>query len=280
MTWRSPTQFRVYSASRMDRLSEDLKRTMQVASVIGRDFAFRVLNGIITLGDDLRVHLTNLVGLQVLYEKSLYPELEYIFKHALTQEVAYESLLKKRRQEIHERVACTIEQMYADRLQEHYEILAYHYGRSQNVQKAIDYLVLAGEKSIQTSAVLAARDFFESALNAAKNSSAELLPEKEIKLHKGLGFVNWGIGDFGQAVQRFKKAAHLSRHHGMIEHERESLSQLALLMYQWPVSGESEEILSNGAARARELEDIGLQKMHEGVIIFGTWPTGATCSIQ
>jgi class 3 adenylate cyclase/tetratricopeptide (TPR) repeat protein len=254
-------------AARMDRLSEDLKRTMQVASVIGRDFAFRVLNGIITLGDDLRTHLANLVGLQVLYEKSLYPELEYIFKHALTQEVAYESLLKKRRQEIHERVARTIEQMYADRLQEHYEILAYHYGKSQNVQKAIDYLILAGEKSIRTNAVLAARDFFEAALNVVKKSSVELLPDKEIRLHKGLGTVSSGIGDFGQAVQRFYEAADLSRHHGMIEHERESLQQLVFFMYQWPVAHEAEAIISKGAARARALEDIGLQAGHEGIIL-------------
>jgi predicted ATPase len=90
-------------AARMDRLSEDLKRTMQVASVIGRDFAFRLLTSIMELGDELRAHLTSLVGLEILYEKALYPELEYIFKHALTQEVAYESLLKQRRREIHGR---------------------------------------------------------------------------------------------------------------------------------------------------------------------------------
>jgi class 3 adenylate cyclase len=80
-------------AARMDRLSEDLKKTMQVASVIGREFAYKILRSILELGDELRTHLTNLVGLEVLYEKALYPELEYIFKHALTQEVAYESLL-------------------------------------------------------------------------------------------------------------------------------------------------------------------------------------------
>ena len=81
-------------AARMDRLSDDLKRTMQVASVIGRDFAFQLLRSIMELGDELGVHLTELVELEIIYEKSLYPELEYIFKHALTREVAYESLLK------------------------------------------------------------------------------------------------------------------------------------------------------------------------------------------
>ncbi len=84
-------------AARMDRLSEDLKRTLQVASVIGRDFAFRLLKIVLDLGEELRVHLKDLVGLEIIYEKALYPELEYIFKHALTQEVAYESLLKQHR---------------------------------------------------------------------------------------------------------------------------------------------------------------------------------------
>jgi class 3 adenylate cyclase len=73
-------------ADRMDRLSEGLKKTIQVASVIGRDFAFKLLRSIMDLGDELRIHLTNLVGLEILYEKTLYPELEYIFKHALTQD--------------------------------------------------------------------------------------------------------------------------------------------------------------------------------------------------
>ncbi len=137
-----PNRVQGVLAARMDRLSENLKRTMQVASVIGRDFAFRLLKSIMELGDELRAHLTNLVGLEILYEKALYPELEYIFKHALTQEVAYESLLKQRRREIHGRIGQAIEALYSDRLEEHYEVLARHYEQSGNSAKAIDYLIL------------------------------------------------------------------------------------------------------------------------------------------
>ncbi|MFQ5918249.1 MAG: adenylate/guanylate cyclase domain-containing protein, partial [Candidatus Binatia bacterium] len=86
-------------AARMDRLEDTLKRTMQVASVIGRDFAFRILQTITGMREELKSHLLNLQGLEFIYEKSLFPELEYIFKHALTQEVAYNSLLLKRRKE-------------------------------------------------------------------------------------------------------------------------------------------------------------------------------------
>ncbi len=255
-------------AARMDRLSEDLKRTMQVASVIGRDFAFRLLGSIMTLGDDLRTHLTNLVALQVLYEKSLYPELEYIFKHALTQEVAYESLLKKRRQEIHERVAQTIEEIYPERLEEHYEILAHHYGRSQNIQKAIDYSIEAGAKSISTNAIGAAHEFFTRAFEMAKASSSLISPDKEVLLHTGLGGVNIALGRFGEAVQGYKTAAAISKAHGMVRSEREGLMRLALLMYAWPIKEQADEILRNGIVRADELRDMGCKALNQGALVF------------
>ena len=114
-------------AARMDRLEDDLKRTMQVASVIGRDFAFRILDAITGMKEELKSYLLNLQGLEFIYEKQLFPELEYIFKHALIQEVAYQSLLSKRRKELHERIGQAIEQLYGDRLEENYEVLAHHY---------------------------------------------------------------------------------------------------------------------------------------------------------
>jgi class 3 adenylate cyclase/tetratricopeptide (TPR) repeat protein len=134
-------------AARMDRLEENLKRTMQVASVIGRDFAYRILYSITGMQDELKSYLVNLQGLEFIYEKSLFPELEYVFRHALTQEVAYNSLLLKRRKEIHERIGKAIEELYHDRLEEFYEMLAYHYSRSDNLEKAYEYLVLAGIKA-------------------------------------------------------------------------------------------------------------------------------------
>jgi predicted ATPase len=126
-------------AARMDRLEDNLKRTMQVASVIGRDFAFRILQAITDMREELKSYLLNLQGLEFIYEKRLFPELEYIFKHALTREVAYNSLLLKRRKEIHENIGQAIEQIYSDRLEEFYEMLAYHYSKSDNPEKAIFY---------------------------------------------------------------------------------------------------------------------------------------------
>ena len=151
-------------AARMDRLEENLKRIMQVASVIGREFAFRILQTIMGMRQELKSHLLNLQGLEFIYEKSLFPELEYIFKHALTQEVAYNSLLQKRRQEIHEKIGQAIESLYAERLEEFYEALAFHYARSDNKVKAVEYLDLASQKAIELCAMEEAIAYFDEAM--------------------------------------------------------------------------------------------------------------------
>jgi len=134
-------------SARMDRLEKVLKETMQVASVIGREFAYRILQVLTGMQDELRAYIFNLQELEFIYEKSLFPELEYIFKHDLTQEVAYNSLLVKRRKDIHERIGKAIEELYQDRLQEFYEVLAHHYSRSDNIEKAYEYLMLAAIKA-------------------------------------------------------------------------------------------------------------------------------------
>ena len=243
----------------MDRLSEDLKRTVQIASVIGRDFAFRLLKSIMELGDELRSQLTNLVGLEILYEKALYPEIEYIFKHALTQEVAYDSLLKQRRREIHGRIAQAIEELYADRLEEHYELVAHHYERSGNAEKAVHYLILAGEKSNRHGAVQVGCEFLNKALEVSEKAQLTLRPEEEIRLHYELGQSHMGIGAMGAAAQSFRTAIELSRRHGMAHFEKESLVFLATLMYMWPSREEADRTLEEGLCRARETQDKGLE---------------------
>jgi class 3 adenylate cyclase/tetratricopeptide (TPR) repeat protein len=136
-------------AARIDRLEDNLKRTMQVASVIGRDFAFRILQTITGLREELKGYLINLQGLEFIYEKSLFPELEYIFKHALTREVAYNSLLQKSRREIHGNIGKAVEQIYSDRLEEFFEILAYHYEQGEIWEKALEYALEAAQRAMQ-----------------------------------------------------------------------------------------------------------------------------------
>jgi class 3 adenylate cyclase/tetratricopeptide (TPR) repeat protein len=168
-------------AARIDRLEENLKRIMQVASVIGREFAFRILQTISGMREDLKAQLLNLQGLEFIYEKSLFPELEYIFKHALTQEVAYNSLLLKRRKEIHERIGEAIEELYPERLEEFYEMLAYHYSRGEVLEKASGYMKLSGSKAARRNSVWEAYSFYKEAL-AILHRLPETVENKNQKL--------------------------------------------------------------------------------------------------
>jgi len=254
-----PSNVQGVLAARMDRLSEGLKRTMQVASVIGRDFAFRILRYVMDLGDELRTHLTSLVGLEILHEKALYPELEYTFKHALTQEVAYNSLLRQRRQEIHGQIGKAIEELYADRLEEYCEVLAHHYGRSDHLLKAIDYLISAGEKSNQKGASQSACEFFDKAIEVAEGKGVELDGEKEVRLHEGRSKSKFAIGAIGTCMEEFKKWIEVSRRNEMIECEKEAIFWQAMAMPLGPDGLEVERQFQDRITRADELGDEGLK---------------------
>jgi class 3 adenylate cyclase/tetratricopeptide (TPR) repeat protein len=151
-------------AARIDRIEENLKRIMQVASVIGREFSYRILNKITGTREELKAHLLNLQGLEFIYEKSLFPELEYLFKHALTQEVSYNSLLLQRRKEIHTKIGKAIESIYSYNLEEYYELLAYHYSYGNDIEKTLEYAERACMKAENLSAMDDAKNYFGQAM--------------------------------------------------------------------------------------------------------------------
>jgi len=159
-------------AARIDRLEEELKRIVQVASVIGREFSFSILDSITDAQHDLKGGLQRLQALEFIYEESLFPELKYVFKHALVQDVAYNSLLIKRRRAIHERIGRAIETLYRERLEEFYEMLAYHYSISENSAQACKYLKLSGIKLTKSSALWEAFRFFCDAINLLNTQPA------------------------------------------------------------------------------------------------------------
>ena len=114
--------------ARLDRLGEDGKRTVQLASVIGRQFLVRLARAHRrAVRGKLDGLLDELKALEIIYEQGLLPEPAYIFKHAVIQDVAYNSLLVQRRRELHRAVGDAIEELYADRLADHYEELAHHF---------------------------------------------------------------------------------------------------------------------------------------------------------
>ena len=141
-------------AARIDRLAPDEKALLQHLAVLGREFPLSLVKQVIVQPeDDLYRLLSSLQRKEFLYEQPAFPEVEYIFKHALTQEVAYGSVLQERRKVLHEQTGQAIEHLFHDRLEEHYDELARHYSRSGNTEKAVEYLHLAGQQAVQRSSV-------------------------------------------------------------------------------------------------------------------------------
>jgi class 3 adenylate cyclase/tetratricopeptide (TPR) repeat protein len=160
-----PATVQAILAARIDRLRPELKRLLQAASVVGKDVPIGLIESIGELpGEELRQGLTELQAAEFLYETRLFPDLEYTFKHALTHEVAYGSILHDRRRALHATLAEAIERLHADRLVEQVEVLAHHAVRGGLTDKALGYLRAAGEKSFGRSASREAVAFLEAAL--------------------------------------------------------------------------------------------------------------------
>ena len=126
--------------SRIDHLEAAPRKALQLASVIGREFTVELLETISDLNEPLAEALDKLKSAELIYERSVFPQYTCFFKHALTQEVAYNSLLLQRRKELHCLVAAAIEELHASRLPESYGLLAYHYERGEEWERALDYL--------------------------------------------------------------------------------------------------------------------------------------------
>jgi predicted ATPase len=135
-------------SARVDRLEQESKRILQEASVIGRSFYYAILKKISELKEGIDKSLSGLERLDLIKAKRIQPELEYFFKHALTQEVVYNGLLRKERRKIHIGIGEEIEQLFIDRLPEFYETLSYHFKKGRSISKAIHYLMKSGEKSL------------------------------------------------------------------------------------------------------------------------------------
>ncbi len=140
-------------AARIDRLTPEEKELLQTLAVLGREFALGLVQRVtLKPHDDLNRMLGELQLAEFIYEQPATGDIEYIFKHALTQEVSYNSLLIERRKLLHERAGQALESMFAGQLDDHLGELARQYGRSDNVAKAVEYLRRAGQQALQRSA--------------------------------------------------------------------------------------------------------------------------------
>ncbi|MDI6782477.1 MAG: tetratricopeptide repeat protein [bacterium] len=204
--------------SRIDRLESHVRRVLQCASVIGHRFRYRVLDYVLEVERDLERELAQLVSNGLILEQSLIPELEYLFRHTVTQEVTYNTLLVKRRKLFHGKIAQCLEAIYADRLDEHYELIAHHYSNSDDNGKALAYLVKAGDKCRKLYANEAALDFYSQALKRCEYhpGTPHQVKELEATLRISRGTVSELIGNITSALSDNTTAAELAQGIGSI----------------------------------------------------------------
>jgi tetratricopeptide (TPR) repeat protein len=196
--------------ARLDRLGEAGKRTVQLASVIGRQFLVRLLDRITDLTGPLEGLLTELQTLELIYRQGLLPEPAYVFKHAMIQDVAYNSLLLRQRRELHRAVGAALEDLYPERLAEHYEELAHHFTQGEEWAKAIEYSTLAGDRAAEAFANAEAQAHYARALQAARLTPS-LDPGAMARLHAKHGAVLRVLGEYEGAVAAYQRALELIR---------------------------------------------------------------------
>jgi class 3 adenylate cyclase/tetratricopeptide (TPR) repeat protein len=168
--------------ARIDRLPDIPKRLLQTAAVIGRDIPLRLLELVWDDTVSLEAHLQELQRLEFLYERIGVEEPEYSFKHPLTQEVAYASLLASRRQTLHAAVGQALERLYADRLEEAYDRLAYHYAKTPHTAKAVTYLMRFADKAARSFAHAEVVTALREALEHAEQLPAAERPRRLLEI--------------------------------------------------------------------------------------------------
>jgi len=201
-----PQSIHALIMTRIDRLDEATRNLVRVASVIGRNFFYRILTEVASNIQEIDRRLGHLKEIQLIRERKRMEELEYLFKHALAQEAAYESILLQRRKELHNKVAQSIEKVFNERLHDFYGMLAYHYSMGEDLDKAEEYMIKAGEEAMKSAASSEALGYFEEALTIYRNKFGEMAsPEKIAMLEKNIAYALFNKGEQAKSVDYFTR---------------------------------------------------------------------------
>src|SRR5215212_6810836 len=203
-------------SARIDRLPENTKHVAQTAAVLGRIFGYRLLKTVCAAApspeqiEDVEPHLGILTYEELVRERVHDPELEYIFKHALTQEAAYEALLIRRRKELHRRAGEVIEQLYPEQSSELSSVLAYHFRLGEEWQRAADYAMGAGAQAVKVYAMNEALEHYENAYRALQKVT-EASPEQICDAILGWAFPALKLKPYQEVVERLEEAEKIAR---------------------------------------------------------------------
>ncbi|UXU85740.1 adenylate/guanylate cyclase domain-containing protein [Burkholderia sp. S-53] len=264
-TLHIPTTVQGVLAARIDRLPIEEKELLQALAVIGHEFPFSLIRRICSeepaRDDDLRRLLAHLEAAEFIYERPAFPEVNYSFKHALTQEVAGRSLLTERRTTLHERTAQAIEVLFPTRIADYCSELAHHYSQSGNIPKAVEYLHRAAQQALRHAAHLDAMNHLGAAL-----ALLERLPDTpmhahwELTLLLSLGPVLMDVRGYGatEVGVTYRRALELCERTG--EASQRFATQLGLRIHH-VVRGEyaiATDLSNQMLGTAREANDPGL----------------------
>ena len=217
--------------ARLERVDARARDMLHVAAVIGREFSRRVLERVVTAADgdgsiDDRVHA--LLSAELIQKGRVWPEVAYVFRHALTQEVAYHSQREPERQALHARIGEAIELVYSDRLSEHVGVLAYHFTRARQWGKALDYLLTAARQAEQSFATREALALYDEAKAAAEQQAGGVAAAATlIAIHESKARLHFVRSDFEQSAAEAERILPLARLTGDAVKEGEALATIA-----------------------------------------------------
>ena len=243
---------------------------IRVASVIGRSFFYRILTEVANTVDQIDSRLSYLKQTELIRERKRLEELEYLFKHALAHEAAYESILYQKRKEIHLKVAESIEKVFHEKLHEFYGLLSLHYTKAERPEKAEDYLIKAGKEALKSSASAEALVYFQDAMKSYGERDVD--SAKMAMLEKNIAYALFNRGRTKESIEHFTKVLNYYNHKE-IKNSLFGMLKLALLIshiflclyipfFRWrKVAGVKEsEILSMMMKKGKALYPIDLKK--------------------
>jgi class 3 adenylate cyclase/tetratricopeptide (TPR) repeat protein len=241
--------------ARLDHLGEEGKRTVQLASVIGRQFLLRLLERVAGLTGKLHGLLEELKSLEIVYQQGLLSEQAYVFKHAVIQDVAYNSLLRERRKQLHGAVADAITELYADRLAEHHGELAHHCAQAERWGDVLRYASLAGTRAAHAYSNQEAKAHRRLALEAAQRIDPPPSPSELARLHGEYASVLTALSEYEEACAEYQAAIELARQSGDRSLEVELLIELSGAYNLSHRGDPAMEHNERALAIARELDD-------------------------
>ncbi len=261
-------------SSRIDRLPPAEKELLHTLAVLGREFPLGLVQRVTgNPVDELEPMLARLQTGEFIYERPAVDDVNYTFKHALTQEVAYNSLLVERRKLLHERAAQSLETMFATQLEDHLSELAHHYSRSRNTPKAVQYLHLVGAQAVHRSAnseaiahLATAIDLLLTLPEARKRSRQEL----DLQVLLGIPLIatkGWGNSEVERAYGR---ARELSEQLG-------DAQQLVVILYGLWQNATTAANLARADELANQIFTIARQHSDPGLLLVANMAMGMTC---